>query len=130
MRQLGSWLARVGVGFVRACVVTVVSFLVPAVWAAAVALGIRWGAGNPWSWVAPFVLVCVGTLALSRPVCRMVRLLVARWTATVIPAGYRQAPPVTQLSTGFWWNGFSYERTSRDALLDQRWRVRWKDPAN
>ncbi|MFF5212143.1 sensor histidine kinase [Streptosporangium sp. NPDC000396] len=130
MRQLGSWLARAGVGFVRACAVAVVSMLVPAVWAAAVALGIRWGAGNPWSWVAPFVLVCVGTLALSRPVCRIVRLLVARWTTTVIPAGYRQAGPVTRMSTGYWWNGFSYERTSRDALLDQKWRVRWSDPAN
>jgi signal transduction histidine kinase len=130
MRQLGSWVARVGVGFVRACVVVVVSMLVPAVWAAAVALGIWWGAGNPWSWVAPFVLVCVGTLALSRPVCRMVRFLVARWTGTVIPAGYRQAGLVTRMSTGYWWNGFSYERTRRDALLDQRWRVRWRDPAN
>ncbi|MFF3129785.1 sensor histidine kinase [Streptomyces sp. NPDC057908] len=130
MRQLSSWLARAGVGFVRACVVAVISMLVPAVWAAAVALGIWWGAGNPWSWVAPVVLVCGGTLALSRPVCRMVRFLVARWTATVIPAGYRQAGPVTRMSTGYWWNGFSYERTRRDALLDQKWRVRWSDPAN
>ncbi|WP_329180962.1 histidine kinase [Streptomyces decoyicus] len=130
MRQLGSWLARAGTGLVRACVVAVVSMLVPSVWAAAVVLGIWWGAGNPWSWVAPVVMVCVGTLALSRPVCRMVRFLVARWTATVIPAGYRQAPPVTRLSTGYWWNGFSYERTRRDALVDQQWRVRWKDAAN
>ncbi|MGA5704752.1 sensor histidine kinase [Peterkaempfera bronchialis] len=130
MRQLGSWVASAGVGFVRACVVAAVSMLVPAVWAAAVALGIWWGAGNPWSWVAPFMLVCVGTLALSRPVCRIVRFLVARWTATVIPAGYRQAGQVTRMSTGYWWNGFSYERTRRDALMDQRWRVRWSDPAN
>jgi signal transduction histidine kinase len=130
MRQLGSWLARVGVGFVRACVVAVISMLVPAVWAAAVALGIWWGAGNPWSWVAPVMVVCGCTLALSRSVCRMVRFLVARWTATVIPAGYRQAGPVTRMSTGYWWNGFSYERTRRDALLDQKWRVRWSDPAN
>ncbi|MDH6704049.1 signal transduction histidine kinase [Kitasatospora sp. MAA19] len=130
MRQQGSWVARAGVGFVRACVVAAVCMLLPAVWAAAVALGIWWGAGNPWSWTAPFVLVCVGTLVLPRPVCRIVRLLVARWTATVIPAGYRQAGPVTRMSTGFWWNGFSYERTRRDALMDQRWRVRWRDPAN
>ncbi|MEU5011116.1 histidine kinase [Streptomyces sp. NPDC021749] len=130
MRKLGSWSASAGVGFVRACVVAVVSMLVPAAWAAAVALGIWWGAGNPWSWVAPFVLVCVGTLTLTRPVCRMFRFLVGRWTGAVIPAGYRQAGAVTQLSTGFWWNGFSYERTSRDALLDQRWRLRWSDPAN
>ncbi|MEU2836820.1 histidine kinase [Streptomyces sp. NPDC007076] len=130
MRQLVSWVADACVGFVRACVVVVVSMLVPAVWAAAVALGIRWGAANPWSWLAPFLLVCGGTLALSRPVCRAVRFLVARWTATVIPAGYRQAGPVKRMSTGYWWNGFGYERTSRDALMDQRWRIRWKDPAN
>ncbi|MET8688915.1 histidine kinase [Streptomyces sp. NPDC004732] len=130
MRQLGSWLGRVGTGFVRACVVAVVALLVPAVWAAAVALGILWGPGNPWSWLAPVVLVCVGTLALARPVCRTVRTLVARWTGTVIPDGYRRAGPVTRMSTGYWWNGFGYERTSRDALLDQKWRVRWGDPAN
>ncbi|MEV4106026.1 histidine kinase [Nonomuraea sp. NPDC049695] len=126
---MGSWPARAGVGFGRACVVVAVSMLVPAVWAAAVALGIWWGAGNPWSWVAPFVLVSTGTLALSRPICRIVRFLVARWTGTVIPAGYRQAGPVTRLSTGYWWNGFSYERTSRDALMDQKMRLRWSDPA-
>ncbi|MGK5551890.1 sensor histidine kinase [Actinomadura kijaniata] len=130
MRRSGSWVARVGVGFGRSCAVAVVSMLVPAVWGAAVALGIRWGAGNPWSWLAPLVLVGVGTLALSRPVCRMTRFLVARWTGTVIPAGYREAGPVTRMSTGYWWNGFGYERTRRDALLDQRWRVRWRDPAN
>ncbi|WP_035846898.1 sensor histidine kinase [Kitasatospora azatica] len=129
MRQVVSWVTDACVGFVRACIVVAVSMLVPAVWAAAVALGIWWGAGNPWSWLAPSVLVCVGTIVLSRPVCRLVRLLVARWTATVIPAGYRQAGPVTQLSTGYWWNGFSYERTSRDALMDQKWRLRWGDPA-
>ncbi|GHJ25074.1 sensor histidine kinase [Streptomyces albus] len=129
MRQSDAWPVRVGVGFVRACAVALVSMLVPGVWAAAVALGIRWGASNPWSWLAPLVLVCVGTLALSRPVCRAVRLLVARWTATVVPDGYRQAGPVTQMSTGYWWNGFGYERTRRDAVLDQKWRVRWADPA-
>ncbi|MFH8627859.1 sensor histidine kinase [Streptomyces vietnamensis] len=130
MRQLGTWSARVGTGFLRACAVVVVSMLIPAVWAAAVALGIRWGPGNPWSWLAPVVLVGAGTLALSRPVCRAVRHLVARWTGTVIPAGYREAPPVTRMSTGYWWNGFGYERTRRDALMDQKWRIRWNDPAD
>ncbi|GES28570.1 sensor histidine kinase [Streptomyces angustmyceticus] len=129
MRQLRSWAASVCTGFVRACAVLVVSMLVPAVWAGAVALGIWWGAGNPWSWTAPCVLVCVGTPALSRPVCRMFRHLVARWTTTVVPAGYQEAGPVTRMSTGYWWNGFGYERTSRDALLDQKWRIRLRDPA-
>ncbi|MFJ2738366.1 sensor histidine kinase [Streptomyces sp. NPDC087440] len=120
----------VGQGFGRACLVAALGMAVPCVWAAAVALGIRWGAANPWSWAAPVVLVCVGTLGLSRPVCRAVRQLLARWTGTVVPDGYRQAPPLTHLSTGYWWNGFGYERTRRDALLDQRRRIWWQDPAN
>ncbi|REK84400.1 sensor histidine kinase [Streptomyces inhibens] len=127
MRQVMSWVASACVGFVRACVVVIVSMLVPAVWAAAVALGIWWA--GPWSWVPVFVWACIGTLALSRPVCRMFRSLVARWTATVIPAGYRQAEPVVRMSTGYWWNGFTYARSSQQARQEQRWRVRRSDPA-
>ncbi|MEV0056997.1 histidine kinase [Saccharopolyspora shandongensis] len=128
MRRVVSWVARACTGFARACAVVVVTMPVPAVWAAAVALWIWWG-GNPWSWIAPFAWACIGTFALSRPVCRMVRSLVARWTATVIPDGYRQAGPVTRMSTGYWWNGYSYSRTSRDARQEQRWRLWWSDPA-
>ncbi|WP_327087003.1 hypothetical protein OIE66_32430 [Nonomuraea sp. NBC_01738] len=120
---------HIGLGFARACAVVVVSMPVPVVWVAAVALGVHWGAGNPWSWLMPLVMVCVGTVALSRPICRMLRFLVTRWTGTVVPSGYRQAVPVTKMSTGFWWNGFTYERTSRDAEMDQSWRLRWTDPA-
>ncbi|MEW1889484.1 MULTISPECIES: histidine kinase [unclassified Streptomyces] len=130
MRALRSWATGAGIGFVRACAVAAVTLLIPALWAGAVAWGIAWGAANPWSWVGPLVLVCVGTLALARPVCRAVRALVARWSGTGIPSGYRNAPPVTRMATGYWWNGFDYHRTRRDALMDQRWRLRWKDPAN
>ncbi|MEU5213051.1 sensor histidine kinase [Streptomyces sp. NPDC020742] len=128
MRQLVSWLKSAGVGLVRACVVVVVSMPVPAVWAGAVALGIWWS-GDPWLWIGLFVWACLGTLALARPVCRMVRFLVARWTATVIPGGYRQADPVVRMSTGYWWNGFSYTRSSQDARREQRVRLWWGDPA-
>ncbi|GII32519.1 sensor histidine kinase [Planotetraspora mira] len=127
MRQSVSWMASACVGFVRACAVVVVTMLVPAVWAAAVALAIWWG--NPWTWIVPFVWACIGTFILSRPVCRMFRLLVAKWTDTVIPPGYREAGPVVRMSTGYWWNGYSYERTRRDALQDQRMRTWWRDPA-
>jgi signal transduction histidine kinase len=123
-----SWLASAAVGFGRACVVVVLAMLVPVVWAAGVALWIWWG-GGPWSWIAPFVWAAIGTLALSRPVCRMFRALVAKWTGTVIPGGYRKPGPVTQMSTGYWWNGFSYSRTSERAREEQDWRVRLADPA-
>ncbi|SEM34215.1 sensor histidine kinase [Streptacidiphilus jiangxiensis] len=126
MRLVGAWVS----GFGRSCAVAAVCLAVPSTWVAAVALGIWWGAANPWSWPAPVLLVVVGTVGLARPVCQAVRRLVARWTGTRIPGGYREAGPVTRLSTGYWWNGFSYERTRRDALMDQRWRVRWRDPAN
>ncbi|WAL66193.1 sensor histidine kinase [Amycolatopsis cynarae] len=129
MGRLRSWTASACVGFARACVVVVVAMLVPAVWAAAVALWIILWGGNPWSGTVPFLWACIGTFALSRPVCRLVRSLVSKWTGTVIPGGYRQAPAVTRLSTGYWWNGYSYERTRRDARQDQRWRTRWHDPA-
>ncbi|GLY70678.1 sensor histidine kinase [Amycolatopsis taiwanensis] len=128
MRQLVSWVTSACTGFMRACVVMVVAMLVPAVWAAAVALWIWWGA-SPWSWIAPFIWAGIGTLALGRPVSRMVRSLVAKWTDTVLPAGYRQSVPVVQLSTGYWWNGFSYTRSRRDAHKDQRLRLWWSDPA-
>ncbi|WP_309240273.1 sensor histidine kinase [Actinomadura sp. J1-007] len=72
----------------------------------------------------------IGTLVLARPVCRMARSLVARWTGTVIPAGYWEAGPVTRMSTGYWWNGFTYASSKRQARQEQEWRVRWKDPAN
>ncbi|MFF4283720.1 sensor histidine kinase [Streptomyces sp. NPDC001633] len=127
MRKLGLWVAGAGVGFARACGVAAVSLLVPAVWAA-VALGVWW-AGNPWAWTAVFVWAGIGTFAVSRPLCRVVRHLVAKWTGTVIPAGYRQAEPVVRMSTGYWWNGFSYRRSSRDARQEQRWRLWWSDPA-
>jgi signal transduction histidine kinase len=128
MKPLVSWVTSVCVGFARACVVVGVALLVPAVWAAAVGLWKWWG-GNPWSWTGPFIWACIGTLALSRPICRMVRSLVAKWTGTVIPAGYRQAQPVTQMSTGYWWNGYSYARTSKDARREQRLRLWRSDPA-
>ncbi|MGW6279585.1 sensor histidine kinase [Kribbella sp. NPDC055071] len=115
-------------GLVRACAVLFVSMAVPAVWATAVLIAIWWK--NPWTWLAPLVWACIGSLLLVRPVCRMARSLVARWTDVVIPADYRERGTVTQLSTGYWWNGYSYERSRRDAERDLIMRVRWRDPAN
>ncbi|KJS61637.1 sensor histidine kinase [Streptomyces rubellomurinus] len=129
MKQLLGWPARAGTGFLRACAVAGVTMTVPALWAAAAALGVHGGAGNPWSWLLPVVLAVTGTLAASRPLCRAVRALVARWTGTAVPAGYREPGPVTRMATGYWWNGDRYERTRRDALMDQRMRTYWRDPA-
>jgi len=122
------WVVAAGLGFAESCVLLAVSMLVPAVWAVAVGIWQWWG-GNAWSWIAPFVWAAIGTLLLARPVCRMFRALVRRWSQVEIPDGYRPLGPVTELSTGYWWNGYSYERSARDARRDLWWRTRLKDPA-
>ncbi len=128
MRQVGAWVAKAGQGFARACLVLVVTLLVPAVWAAAVGVAIWWG-GNPFSWTAPFVFACIGTFVLARPVSRMARSLVARWTGIVIPGGYLEPAPIVRMSTGYWWNGHSYSRSLKEAQEEQDRRIRWRDPA-
>nr|WP_246213639.1 histidine kinase [Kitasatospora viridis] len=122
-------MADVRVGFARACALVAVTAPVPVVWAAAVAV-VVWWAGRPWLWIAVGPWACIGTLALARPLCRVFRALVARWTGTVIPGGYREPEPVVQMATGYWWNGRKYTRTSKEAREDQELRLRWSDPAN
>ncbi|WP_328322400.1 histidine kinase [Kribbella sp. NBC_00382] len=128
MGQVASWAAKLCVGFGRACVLVGVTMLVPAVWAVAAVVWVWWG-GNPWSLIAPVVLAAVGTFTLARPICRMIRYFVARWTGTVIPGGYLEPAPVTQMSTGYWWNGRSYSSTSKEAKEDQELANLWRDPA-
>ncbi|MGC4938209.1 histidine kinase [Kribbella sp. DT2] len=122
------WIVGAGTGLWRAGAVAATTMAVPALWAAAVVLAVWW-VGSPWTWIPLFVLPAVGTLGLSRPVCRWVRALVARWTGTEIPPGYQEPPPVTQLSTGFWWNGYTYAKSAKQAREEQEWRHKLRDPA-
>jgi signal transduction histidine kinase len=128
VNAMRKWVVAAGLGLAEACVLLAVSMLVPAVWAAAVGLWLWWG-GGPWSWIAPFVWAVIGTFLLARPVCRMFRSLVARWAGVDIPDGYRRPGAVTRLSTGYWWNGYSYSRSARDARQELWWRTRFGDPA-
>ncbi|MFC8797629.1 sensor histidine kinase [Promicromonospora sp. NPDC057138] len=111
----------------RSCAVAGAGLLVPAVWAVAVALTLWWG--NPWASIAPFLVACTGTLALAKPVAGMFRALAARWTGTVIAPGYRERQPVVQMSTGYWWNGYAYAKSRKEAQEDQELKVRFGDPA-
>ncbi|WP_019632024.1 sensor histidine kinase [Actinomadura atramentaria] len=117
-------------GFARSAAAAGVALLIPAVWAAFAALGIWWAGSNPWVWIPPVLWACISTVLLARLVCRMTRGLVARWTGTEIPDGYWKPAPLVQLSTGYWWNGFTYTKNRRQSLQEQELRVRWFDPAN
>ncbi|MCP2336760.1 sensor histidine kinase [Actinomadura rupiterrae] len=127
MRPVVSWVREACAGSARAGAVAALGLPVPILWAG-IAAGI-WFLGNPWAWTAPIVLTLVATLLTSRGLCAMFRKLVAQWTGTVIPGGHWEARPVTRMSTGYWWNGYSYSRSNKEAAEDQRLRILWHDPA-
>lgn len=125
-----------GIGFVRSLVLAGLALLLPALSAVPAVVGwltgSPWSATNPWTWFGFLMLAGPLALVLARPVSRAVRRLVLRWTGVRIEGGYRTPeaePEPVQLSTGFWWNGHGYERSRRDAELDQQWRRRIGDPA-
>jgi signal transduction histidine kinase len=138
MRTLLARLAGVCVGFVKSLGFTVAGLSVPAVIAMLPVLaglrvfGTPWSWTNAWSWGGLLIIAVVLILAGARPVGTLFRLLVFRWGHVAIAAGYRRPesePAPVLLSTGYWWNGHSYERTRRDAETDQQWRRRVGDPA-
>ncbi|HET6909734.1 MAG TPA: histidine kinase [Mycobacteriales bacterium] len=92
--------------------------------------GSAWSWSNPWSWAGWLIILVVLALVFARPLGDVFRRLVGRWCGIRIEEGYRgPGPDPVRLSTGYWWNGHSYERSRRDAELDQRWRRRISDPA-
>jgi signal transduction histidine kinase len=90
--------------------------------------GDPWSWTNPWSWLAMAIIVATATLGLAHLVAKIHRVLLRRWSATTIEDGYRTHPEPVLVATGYWWNGYSYERSREDAASDLRWR-RITDPA-
>ncbi|MHA7987675.1 sensor histidine kinase [Rathayibacter sp. CAU 1779] len=115
-------------GLVRSTVFAACAAIVPAlvavlpVLAAFRFLGSPWSWSNPWSWAALTIITAAITLALCHPVAALFRRLIARWTGARIADGYAARPEPVRLSTGYWWNGSSYERSLDDARTGQRMR--------
>jgi signal transduction histidine kinase len=126
--------AAIGRGLWRSVVYAGAGLIVPASSAllpVAAWLGVNgdpWSWVNPWSWVAIAVMITIMTLVLAHPVAKIYRRLLRRWSAITIDAGRRVHPEPVLVSTGYWWNGYSYERSRRDAEFDLRWR-RVTEPA-
>ena len=120
-------------GLVRSLVLLVLTGLLPGMWVgSAVFFSDLIGSAVPTAWAV--FGVAVGSLVVfTRPVCSAVRLLVVRWTGAAISDAYRPLVPVTRMATGYWWNGYDYQRL-RWISACQRWiqtRVRdaesWRD---
>jgi signal transduction histidine kinase len=122
------------VGLYRCAVLTVLTGAIPASCAAVA----YFGTGYALSWSAQlnaplavrvlaaagevamgiFWAVIVGGLALrigNRRLSRAARTLAGRWLGLRLEVRYPPPPAVTQMSTGFWWNGHEYHRTAREA---------------
>lgn len=91
-------------------------------------LGSPWSWTNPWSWVGLAMIAVPVTLVLAHPVAAACRRVLSRGMSIHIESGFREHAEPVRLSTGFWWNGMSYERSRDDARLDQRVR-RMREPA-
>ncbi|WP_208636044.1 sensor histidine kinase [Amycolatopsis thailandensis] len=91
-------------------------------------LGAPWSWTNPWSWAGLALIGVPVTLALAHPVAEMFRRLILQWTSVRVESGFRPLAEPVRLATGFWWNGVSYERSQKDARMDQRVR-RISEPA-
>lgn len=77
-----------------------------------------------WSALATSVVVSL----VGRPLAQMARGRARRWQGTVVDASYRPVPKVSQMATGYWWNGFEYYRSEKEARHEALIRSRLRDP--
>ena len=67
-------------------------------------------------------------LLTSRPLSMAARRCARRWLALPIEVSYRPAPAIIRMATGYWWNGYEYEKSEREARRRGRILSRAKDP--
>lgn len=116
-------------GLVRSLVLVALTGFVPAVLVAAgTGFAVLFGSTAA-GFGCALGVVGAGLVVFARPVCAATRTVVARWTGTEVPAAYRPPVPVTRMATGYWWNGYDYQRL-RLVSRCQRWILaRTRDPA-
>lgn len=120
---------RVVVGCLRSLVLVVLTWVVPASWVVAGVWFLRVFGSVAAAAGCLLGVVVVSLVVCARPLCDAVRVLVTRWTGTEIRAAYRPAVPVTLMATGYWWNGYDYQRW-RWVSAGRRWlHARTRDPA-
>ncbi|MGH9107262.1 MAG: sensor histidine kinase [Acidimicrobiales bacterium] len=142
--RIGSWPEKVVVGFYRSLLLVGLTLPIPAVVGALGYLGARFVL----SWTADaqlpqglLVLLNVAELALAawwvlvafagssalvgRSLSEATRRCLREWLGLRIEPRYRPLPPVTRMASGqWWWNGFGYHSSEREARRDAWMRSR------
>ena len=67
-------------------------------------------------------------LLTSRPLSKAARSSAVRWLGLPVEVTYRPAPTITRMATGYWWNGYEYEKSEREARRRGWILSRAKDP--
>jgi hypothetical protein len=82
-----------------------------------------------WALAALWAAVAAGLalIVLGRPLCDAVRTWCGRWLGVPVVAPYRARPVVTRMVTGYWWNGYEYHKSEREARR-QAWLLSRRDP--
>ncbi|RKS08440.1 histidine kinase/DNA gyrase B/HSP90-like ATPase [Nocardiopsis sp. Huas11] len=117
-------------GLVRSLVLLALTGLVPGLWAAAAFYFLHLTGSAIGTFWCVFGVAVPTLVVATRPLCRAVRSLVQRWTGTPIPDAYRPLVPVTRMATGYWWNGYDYQRFRWISLLHRWILTRVRDPAS
>lgn len=64
----------------------------------------------------------------GRALCNAARRVIGGWLGTPIEARYMPLPPITQMATGYWWNGTEYHGSEREARRRAKLDARKRDP--
>ncbi|GIG68410.1 hypothetical protein Pen01_47050 [Phytomonospora endophytica] len=64
----------------------------------------------------------------GRALTTAARRIIGGWLGTPIEAAYTPLPQVTHMATGYWWNGFEYYESEREARRRATWEARKRDP--
>jgi signal transduction histidine kinase len=139
------WAAAVASGLYRSVVLAGLTAVVPLAGAAVAYFGMRFALTWSAELSGPLVILAVaGEAAMAalwtsvvvwalwalagRPLSEAARRAVGRWTGVPIEGRYRPPRPVTRMATGFWWNGYDYHQSEREARRRARLDARRHDP--
>jgi signal transduction histidine kinase len=141
------WVRAVGHGLYRSAVVTGVTGVLPAVVVPVAFFGFRFARSWSDDLSAPLavqMLVYLGEVAMtlvwtgvagwfvvafvSRPLSEVARWGARRWLGVSVEPQYNPVLPVTRMATGFWWNGYAYHESEREARRRATLDARRRDP--
>jgi signal transduction histidine kinase len=62
-----------------------------------------------------FLAAALGFAVFGRPLSQAARRSAEQWLGVRVEPSYRPVQPPVRMSTGFWWNGYEYHQSEREA---------------